>query len=288
MANVSPTTTTINLDQLLRSSRELQPLPASVTRLAAIIALDDWDLGEILDLISFDQALTGRLLRAANSAASASVDRIVTVRDAIMRLGVGTVLLHAMSFRMHETLDAACPELGLKEGDLWRHSVAAALAAEVMVQEGKIALPAESFTAALIHDVGKLVQARFVRPEIQVQLQPVQAEGGLALLEAERAIMGVHHGELGGLIIQRWGLPESIRLAVAHHHEPERVRDRACDAVHAADCLAWLARAGAGLRTAPPALDTGVRKRLRLGDDVVTRLVATLRERLDDVLARYT
>src|ERR1022692_1431686 len=75
----------------------LDPVPESVARLTQLVARQDADLGEIAKVISQGPAITQRLLRAANPRAKHEDDYTVcTVEDAVMRNGVGCVLLLAM------------------------------------------------------------------------------------------------------------------------------------------------------------------------------------------------
>lgn len=120
--------------------------------------------------------------------------------------------------------------------------VASALAAELERLVCSVKVPAESFTAALLHDVGEIVLCRHMQPEIMELLAEAQAEGGVDALHAEAEILEVHHGELGGLIAQHWELPEIIVTAITFHHNPEEVVDThvqlVCDAVCVADAAA--------------------------------------------------
>jgi chemotaxis protein CheX len=75
----------------------LEPVPESVIRLTQLVARQDADLGEIAKVIADDQAITQRLLRAANPRAKDEDDyAVTTVEDALMRSGIGCVLLLAM------------------------------------------------------------------------------------------------------------------------------------------------------------------------------------------------
>ena len=62
------------LDQtaLVKAAHTLEPLPASVSRLAQLLVQDDWSIQDAEAIIALDQTLTARLLRLANSAASGS------------------------------------------------------------------------------------------------------------------------------------------------------------------------------------------------------------------------
>src|SRR5690349_12200739 len=54
--------------ELLGAVKQLDPLPPTVARLAALLIRPDWEIEEVLDCIRFDQVLTAKLLRAANPA----------------------------------------------------------------------------------------------------------------------------------------------------------------------------------------------------------------------------
>src|SRR5690349_16133692 len=75
----------------------LEPVPQSVARLTQLVSEQDADLEKIAKVIEQDPALTARLLRAANPRADDEADYgITTVEDALMRTGIGCVLLLAM------------------------------------------------------------------------------------------------------------------------------------------------------------------------------------------------
>ena len=70
----------------------------SVVRLTQLVSKQDADMDEIGKLISKDIGLTASLLRAANPRAESPADYTIdTVEDALMRTGLGCVLILAMS-----------------------------------------------------------------------------------------------------------------------------------------------------------------------------------------------
>ena len=108
----------IDLDALAEAAACLDPLPASVVRLAGMVASGEPDLNEIAEIVSYDQALTASLLRSANSSWSATRTPITTVRDAVVRLGYGTVLSLALGVNVRRRMNQAIPAYGLEEGQL--------------------------------------------------------------------------------------------------------------------------------------------------------------------------
>ena len=65
-------------------------------------------------------------------------------------------LVQATAGGVRGTFARAIPEYGLSEGELWRHSVGSALAAESAQSFCDVPLPPETYAAALLHDTGKL------------------------------------------------------------------------------------------------------------------------------------
>jgi HD-like signal output (HDOD) protein len=228
----------LDLHELIAKAYDLEPIPMSGTKLANLIADPESSLESITEVVSLDQALAGRALRAANSAASAARSTITTVKDAVVRLGRSTMLTLGFGTKVREQLQRALPEFGLAENMLWRHSVAAALAAESIGSLCKIQIPPESYAAALLHDVGKLVLARFLDPDLLSYLQRAQSEGRCHPLEAEMEILEVNHAELGGLIARHWGLPNAIALGIQYHHTPTDDHPLVCHVVCVANSLA--------------------------------------------------
>ncbi len=228
----------IDLNELVAKADELQPLPASATKLVSLINSGEADVDEITKIISLDPAMTVRLLRAANSAFAGSALVISTISEAISRLGTQRILSLAVASHARSMLRTEMTAYGLNEGDLWRHSVISMIAAETSAKFCKTVIPPASYTAALLHDIGKLVMARFLTEDILLLLEQARDEGNLPPLEAEARVLQVHHGELGGLIAQHWELPENIVKGITFHHNPDDGDDLICDTVHLANAVA--------------------------------------------------
>lgn len=190
---------------LIIAAQSLEPLPASSARLSRILSKEDWSLEEVAKTAALDQALTGRLLRAANSASSGSQRQFTNVGQAVMRLGPSLVMSVAMGPGIQSQMK--------DEEGLWRHSVGTALATEVMRKSG-LKPPAGTFIAALVHDVGKLV----IRRKLKRSGITITCANPEEPWQDESEQLGIDHAELGGSIAQTWDLPEGIPEAVAHHH----------------------------------------------------------------------
>ncbi len=281
----------IDLQTLIADAKDLEPLPQSTTRLAGLLAGEDWAMPDISRVIRLDEALTGRLLGAANSALSGAREEITSVEAAIMRLGAGSVLALALASSVRKSFQSDLPAYGLDEGALWRHSVATALAVELARPYCRRSIPPQAFAAGLLHDVGKLVLARHLTPAVLAVMHRVQNDDGFVGFEAESAVLEVHHAELGAVVAENWGLPESIAVGIRFHHSPlEAPSDTGrllCNLVGMADAVASRAGAPGGGPDPDEEFTPAHAERLGITCEGFDGLCEAVEQRLEDVLAWY-
>ena len=228
----------IDPEIVIRSAFEMPPLPQSAVRLAGIIANDEIELGEVVQVIECDPALTLKLLRVANSVYSSSSRPIGTVKDAVIRLGTGAILGLAVGACVQPNIHKVIPGYNILRSDFWRHSLAAAMATESLRSFSKQRISPLAFTSALLHDIGKIVLGHYLDTETLDLLERASRDSHLAVYQAESEILSLHHGEVGGVVAQHWGLPETIVKGIAFHHEPENCDDAIGIVTHFANYVA--------------------------------------------------
>jgi HD-like signal output (HDOD) protein len=229
---------TIDHHAVLQRAYALPPLPQSAARLTGLLAHDEPDLGEIARVIEHDPSLTMKLLRLANSAVSGTRHRIGTVREALIRLGTGTVVGFVIGTCVRPLMGNTIPGYGIPKREYWSHSLAAAFAAEAIQAHSSTWAGQLAFTAALLHDLGKLVLGQFLNLELSAWLARAVTEGRLSAFRAEREILSLHHGEAGGIIAQYWGLPDSLVKGIVYHHDPDQGADGICYVTYLANLVA--------------------------------------------------
>ena len=80
------------------------------------------------------------------------------------------------------------------------------------------------YTAALLHDVGKVIMGEYVQEYFQKIIGRVH-ERKCSFLEAEEEFIGINHANLGGRIAEHWNFPSEIRDAIAYHHRPDLLEE---------------------------------------------------------------
>ncbi|MFT5289018.1 MAG: putative nucleotidyltransferase with HDIG domain [Planctomycetota bacterium] len=281
----------VDLDLLVRDSHDLEPLPQSSVRLAGILSIEDWDLDAINEVVRLDEALTGRLLGAANSVRSGALAEITNVEQAIVRLGAATILSLAVGAAVRGSMERAQPCLGIGEGELWRHSVASALAIDLARDFVSRPVPPQAFATALLHDVGKLVLERHLDEHSSEFLQRARTEGNLSEQKAELEVLQISHAEIGALIVRSWGLPECIASGIQYHHDPLQAQDEEgrhlAYLIGMADSVAIEIGEACGESNAPQGLSPDVAGALGLPRAKFVELCEKTTEQLELVLEQY-
>ena len=130
------------------------PSPTVVgMRILELTRSDDYSAEELGDTIRTDSALTGRILKLANSAANTGVEPATTVTDSIMRLGTRTVRDLSMAF----TLVSANGRGSCSSFDYdhyWARSLARAVCAQEISRALSLGKPEETYICALLAEVG--------------------------------------------------------------------------------------------------------------------------------------
>lgn len=189
-------------------------LPAARAGALSMMQDENVRMDDLASLIRSDPGLTLVLLRAANSAASASRRRIEDTRDALVRIGLQAtkrVLAAAVVGEAFQNLD----DCGVDEDAFWAHSLACAVICESSVDTPR--LRPVAFSAGLLHDVGRLVLGASM-PDAYGSLSD-RARSDAMVLGAEAALFGEDHAKAGGRLLSVWGVSDEIAAAVSRHHE---------------------------------------------------------------------
>lgn len=213
-------TATRDLEALARSCgiRHLPVCPAVLTALMRTLENPDATTSDLAQVLSADQTLTVKVLKIINSAYYGLPRSIKSVEEAAFRLGFKELWSLAVSLRMGDVFHSQDSMPAAMAEALWGHSINAGMAAKALAKRTRQARPDELFTIGMVHDIGKLVLFG-AGPERALELYAPGQARGRALVTAERLSFGLDHAELGGHLLLKWRLPESLAQAVGRHHE---------------------------------------------------------------------
>lgn len=219
---------------IVAAAEKLPPFPDIAWKIISLLKAMA-PISEIEELISYDQAITAKILQLGNSAYYGRQFDIRSLKEAILLIG---------DERLIQVVIAACATLYYVSGgsrderELWEHSVTTALTSEIVARrigyDGRLTL----YTAALLHDIGNTILNHYSKIYLQSSLREIRGESDA--VRAERRALGIDHQELGGIIARNWNFPPEIAAAIEYHHNPEKAGryEEITSLVHLADLLA--------------------------------------------------
>jgi putative nucleotidyltransferase with HDIG domain len=171
----------------------------------------------------------------------------------------------------------------VEASSFWMHCVAVAVLSERLSGELGVRRPDLTFTAGLLHDMGKLAIGAFVAGS-SVEILSRTREGGTAFVSAERAVLGVDHSEAGAMVAEAWNLPPAVAEVSRWHHAPGDAPEAAdrllIDLVHVADALAHSLGMGTDVGEMARKVDPAAEVRL---DVRASRLERVASESLEEI-----
>lgn len=207
-------------ENLLAMCPILPSPPKLYYRILDALESSNTSLEKIGELIEQDPPMAAKILKLVNSAVFALQLDVNRASDAVMYLGMETtkaMVLMAHTVSSFQTVERA--EFSMEQ--LLRHSFTTARYARWIAQTEcpRGFLPDQSFTAGLLHDLGKFLLAAN-RCEAYARTLQHARKNKLNLCQAEKDFFGADHAELGGCLLSSWGLPQPVVEAVALHHAP--------------------------------------------------------------------
>jgi len=277
----------ITREEILRSGGELQML-SDVAR-QALEAADNPDcvIADVAGLVERDTRLTAEVLTMANSVAYASPVPIVSLHQAIARLGLQSCKNLILTTSIASMMRKMSLEVEWVREQLWRHSFTTALLSLNLNRQLRCGFQGEEFTAGLIHDIGRTLFASHV-PDRFAMFDPLTFDEADDALSLEVEIAGASHCDLGAWFLRHNRLPDPLVAVVQHHHEPEAAPhdQRLVALVAAADHMANHLQRSLGVEEyelaanpALPALARACPRQAMTGlDEICRRIMQTVSE----------
>jgi putative nucleotidyltransferase with HDIG domain len=105
-------------------------------------------------------------------------------------------------------------------GRIWDHSLRTATGARKLseLQELPLELRNVSFTAGLLHDIGKLVLAANAEDDYKKVLELCETTA-MPAYSAEKEMFGCTHAQIAAYLFTMWGFPDAVVRAVENHHD---------------------------------------------------------------------
>jgi putative nucleotidyltransferase with HDIG domain len=222
-------------------------MPGVISQMADALAQPEIGIEDIVAIVENETGLTEEILRLAGSPYFGAYGPALSLQNAVIRLGMQQIFRIVVIASGRATLRHAVTGYDLPAGELWRHSVATALATQCLAEQLDVMRSETAFTAALLHDLGKLLIGNFMDVDVAA-ITALAEEHSISVEEAEREVIGADHAQIGAAMLEHWNLPEDIITVVRRHHDPSEAGrlSPVADLVHVGDIICMSMGIGIG------------------------------------------
>ncbi len=204
----------MEIEELFNKLDQLPSIPKVVQELIQTFNNDEADIIEIAKKISMDQVISAKVIRLVNSAHYCRGSEVVSIEDAVIRLGFNTVRTLVMA----SGISGAFSHLeGFDQNEFWGNTFRIACIAKWLAKQTENS-PETAFTCAMLHNLGEMLIHVSV-PDTAVQIDTAVREGANRI-EWEEKILGFNYALVGAVLARRWKFNDSFVNSIRDHIDP--------------------------------------------------------------------
>ncbi|MEM7518118.1 MAG: HDOD domain-containing protein, partial [Planctomycetota bacterium] len=214
----STTMVVVRMLAKLLGDSELPSLPSLTIKILGRLRDPDVEFDEIAESLSWDPALTVKVLRTVNSAAYAPRQPITEVRQALSHLGRNALEQIVLAVAAKAALPTTSAP-GFDSNRFWLTAARRAALGRVLAEKLHPARAGEAFTASLLLDLAVPLMAHGIGERYGETLEEWHATPTADLTELEQRAVGVTHTRVGSWLAESWELPSALVQSIAGHHD---------------------------------------------------------------------
>jgi HD-like signal output (HDOD) protein len=191
---------------------ELPAMPAALASLGAEMQKEDPDFQRVSMLVNADVGLAAAVVKIANSPFVGLGRKIGSVQQAVLYLGLAEVFSVVTGLLLRRSFRGG----GQAMERLWDTAARRASWMSWLSRGTGSVKSDRAYTCGLFEDCGMAVLLLRAPGYAQTLAQIESADNPR---EVERQQHGLDHEVLSQALVRAWGLPDTIALAVRHHHD---------------------------------------------------------------------
>lgn len=211
MATPPPQTTSTSgqLSEVIAKKNFDVPVLPDVAHKVLLLAQDrDSDSSQLAKVIQTDPTLGGHVIQIANSAAYTPNSNLVSLQQAITRLGMIEIRNIAISTSLNSKLFKA-PGYEKQITLIWKHSLTTAVWSKEIARKLRTNVEA-AFLCGLLHSIGKPVILQTLA-DLQPPNSPVIDGSDLQQLFSE------YESTVAAVVAEKWDLPNIVAEAITYY-----------------------------------------------------------------------
>ncbi len=193
---------------LLADKISLPSLPEVAHKIQQAFTREDLDASIVVNILATDPAITGKLIKVANSALYAGQTTTDTLQAAVVRLGLDTTYQLVMAYAANELFSSQSENVRQRMQQLWMHCRKTAAISRLLAGRVGQFNPEQAMLAGLMHDLGVIVILEYLDQHVDDLSRPEQIED----------LIRVMRPQITGMLMQKWNFSEEV-VAVAEECE---------------------------------------------------------------------
>lgn len=193
-------------------------LPEVFHRVRELLDDPQHDTESVARIVERDTNIAARVLAVANSSLYGRSGRIDRIRLAIQVIGANAL----NDLILATTVARSFARISAKHIDVssfWHHSIHCGLVARNLSERCALLHGERMLLAGMLHDIGQLVLFQ-VAPQEAAQALATASATDDGMRQAELAVFGFAHTDVGAELAKQWRLPASLQEIIRWHHTP--------------------------------------------------------------------
>ena len=218
------------VELILHQLEALPTLSTVAVHLLELTTASDVDTQQVIDLVAADPALASKVIKLCRCHPRGRTSTISSLDRAVVLLGfdaLRSAVLSVQVFELFDQIESPSGETASEPGVFnremfWQHSLAVAIACELIVDQsalrGRIRR-GEASLSGLLHDIGQLA-LHVILPRSFDRVCELAESHGVPLDQACRQVLGIDSHTAGKRLAEHWHLPHVLTDVLWLHGQP--------------------------------------------------------------------
>ena len=202
---------------IIKGFSEFKSISHISLKLTRLLSGSTCTIKELEEIISFDPTMVMRLLRIVNSAYYGLANKVESISDAVIFLGLETLRNVIVTDTLKNIFASSENNLYFSPERLFLHSSVVAICSQMICERIHGKKGDTAFLCGIIHDTGMILEYQ-IKEEEFLNVCGIYHEEKQDFQKLEKKLLGTDHAEIGYSLAKEWQLPESVLEPIKNHH----------------------------------------------------------------------
>ncbi|MBF0231707.1 MAG: HDOD domain-containing protein [Desulfamplus sp.] len=208
-------------NNLIKQYKQIKTLPHVAIRLTQLLSEPYSTIQDFEKLIKMDPTLVGRLLSLVNSAYYGLRQRVNSISEAIVFLGMDNLRNLVVTSALKDIFKADFNNPFFSVNKLWLHCATSAICCQMISERIFSKRGEDAFLCGILHDIGMIVEYQVV-PDQFLQACQIYKPEEKTFIKFERDVLNTDHCETGYLLAGDWKVPRQVQEGIQDHHNSNK------------------------------------------------------------------